>query len=225
MPTNHSRHYREVTAATSADESPVILLEIVHPDLAEPIRVVNDAQDFPYGFDYHWAPGNAVAINAIAVPADDEDGNPGYTGKYYRCITAGVTGAIEPAWPNVVGATVADGTAVWECAGNQFKAIYFRCRKPDDSEGQLPRAELSVDNVGKELVAWIETSGGGKGATCRMMEALRSAPAVIEWDITLDLTDIKISPVEVLGYLGFEDLLNRVAVPFTYRPETAPGIF
>lgn len=225
MPTAHSRHYREVTGATSADESPVILLEIAHPDLAEPLRVVNDVQDFPYGVDHLWAPGQAVAVGAIAVPGYTEDGYPGYTGRYYRCTTAGVTGATEPAWPTVEGGTVADGGAVWECAGNQFKAIAFRFRKPDDTEGQLPRAELAVDNVGREMVQWLEQSGGGKGATVNAMEALRSAPEVIEWDITLDLSDIKLTPVEVSGSLGFEDLLNRQAVPFTYRPETAPGLF
>ena len=114
MSTHHSRHYKEVVGATSADESPVILLEIAHPDLVEPLRVANDVQDFPYGWDYLWTPGKAVALNAIGVPGYMEDGYPGYTGRYYRCVTAGSTGATEPAWPTVVGTTVADGTAVWE---------------------------------------------------------------------------------------------------------------
>lgn len=36
-------------------------------------------------------------------------------GFYYECTTAGVTGATEPAWPIVPGATIADNTATWTC--------------------------------------------------------------------------------------------------------------
>ncbi|MCE5182350.1 MAG: DUF1833 domain-containing protein [Betaproteobacteria bacterium] len=225
MPTTHTRRYRGVVNSTSAQEKPLLMMEIAHPDLAEPIRVVNDTDDFPYGQTHEWQAAKSVLAGAIAIPAELADGTPAYSGRYYLCTTPGTTGATEPAWPSTIGASVTDGTAVWQCAGNQFKALAFRCRKPDDFEKQLPRAELAVDNVGRELVGWLEASGGGKGATCRMIEALRSAPDVIEWEVTMDLSNLKITTPEVLGTLGFEDMLNQIAVPFTYRPDNSPGIF
>lgn len=38
-------------------------------------------------------------------------------GFYYTCTVGGVSGAAEPVWPVVIGATVADGAATWSCTG------------------------------------------------------------------------------------------------------------
>lgn len=38
-------------------------------------------------------------------------------GFFFKCTTAGSTGASEPTWPSVVGTTVTDGTVTWTCAG------------------------------------------------------------------------------------------------------------
>lgn len=219
-----SRQFQETVNSTSADESPLLCLEISHPDLAEPIRVVNDNDDFPYGYANEWLPSHIYTAGQIVVPPAVE-GEPGYNGRYYECVTGGTTGASAPVWPSVINDQVADGTATWKCAGNQFKAMGFRVKKPDDMENQMPQARLAVDNVGRELVGWLEQTGGGRGATCRMMEVLRSDPSIIEWEVTLDLTNIEITTPEVAGTLGWEDLLNRPGVPMTYRPDTSPGLF
>lgn len=218
MARNYSKKWKETTARTGADEAPLLLLEITHADLAEPVRVVNDTDDFPYGVAKLWKPAIAYAVNDIVIPN-------AYNGRYYKCTVAGTSGATEPTWPTTLTQTVADGTATWRCEGNQFRAFAFRAALPDEQDQQLPRAKLAVDNVGRELMQWLESSGGGEGAQCRMMQALRSDPGTIEWDITLDLTNLKATMAEVTGDLGFEDLLNRPGIPFTYRPDTAPGLF
>lgn len=109
--------------------------------------------------------------------------------------------------------------------GNTFTAMAFRATLPDDLEQGNPRATLAVDNVGRELTQWLELSGGGRGATVRMVQVLRSVPNTVEWDVTLDLADVQVNLLEVSGSLGFEDILNLPGIPLTYRPDVAPGIF
>lgn len=114
--------------------------------------------------------------------------------------------------------------------GETFTALAFRPVFPDDFEKQIPRAQLSVDNVGKgpdgnSLAGWLEASGGGEGATVRMMQVLRSDPDTIEWEVTLDLTNVRVSLLEIIGDMGYTDILNRQGVQLTYRPDIAPGIF
>ncbi len=109
--------------------------------------------------------------------------------------------------------------------GDTFTALAFRCKLPDDLEGQLPRAELAVDNVGKELVQWLEASNGGEGAQVKMMQIRRADPNTVEWEQDLDLTNVKMNVQEVTGQLGFEDLLSRPAVTKMYNPVTAPGLY
>lgn len=142
----------------TSGELPLVLLEVNHPGLSEPIRVVGDTED----------------------------------------IT---------------------------CNGNLYVAFPFQISLPDDFDGRLPKATLTIDNVGRELTTWLEASGGGRGATCTIRLVMRAAPNVIEYEIKMDLTNLSIDWLKVSGSLGFEDLLNRPAVQWQIRQDTAPGLF
>ena len=158
MPRNYSLTARRRLSEVSAAEQPLVLLEISHADLPQPVRVVGDTQDL-------------------------------------------VSGA------------------------NTYVAMAFRLVLPDEVRGQQPRARLAVDNVGRELMEWIESSAGGRGAQVRIMMVLRSAPNNIEWEITLELSNISVTPQEVSGELGFPRLLDVPAVQVRADPQTMPGIF
>lgn len=158
MPRAYSAEYKSTLAATSAPESPLILLEIAHSGLVTPVRVVNDTEN----------------------------------------ITS---------------------------CGNEFIACAFRCTLPDDFENQLPKATLAIDNVGKELMYWIEASGGGYGAKARFMQVMRSRPNLIEWEITVNLSNVRATAEEVSGDLGYDNIFTRPAISMRYDTFTAPGIF
>lgn len=109
--------------------------------------------------------------------------------------------------------------------GNTFIAMGFRYQLPDDLEQGNVRARIAVDNVGRDIVQWLEQSYGGAGATVRMMQVLRSDPDTIEWEVTMDLTNVSQNVFEVSGELGFNNLLDQPAVLTTYRVDIAPGLF
>jgi len=155
---NLSTTARKKVNSTAANELPLQLLEIDHPSLITPARLVNDTQDITHN-------------------------------------------------------------------GSVFTALGFKLTLPDDLSQGTPRASLAVDNVGRELTDFIESSGGGKDATVRIILVLRSDPNTIEWEITLSLNNVNMNMLEVSGELGFEDMLNRPASTVTYTPRVAPGIF
>lgn len=149
---------RRQLLATSADEGLMACLEITHPDLVEPIRVVRDTQDL---------------------------------------VARGVT----------------------------FIACPFDLTLPDDIEGQIPQATIQVDNVGRELTQWLEFSRGGQGARCRIILLYRSDPDVFEFDMTMDLTGMKIDNQKVSGNLGFVNTLGQTGVTQIFTPQSAPGLW
>ncbi|WP_427183622.1 DUF1833 family protein [Bordetella bronchialis] len=153
-----STNGRRQLLATSADENLLVCLEIIHPDLAEPIRVVRDTQDLL-------------------------------------------------------------------ARGNTYTACPFDITLPDDIEGQIPQATIQVDNVGRELTEWLEFSRGGQGARCRLILVYRSDPDVFEYDLTMDMTGLKIDNQKVSGNLGFVNTLSQVAVVKVFTPATAPGLW
>lgn len=142
----------------SGDEAPLVLLEINHPALSTPVRVVNDTQD----------------------------------------ITSN---------------------------GNLYIACPFRFVPPDDFENQLPKAKLAVDNVGRDLMYWIETTSGGQGSSINAMTVMRSRPNQIEWSISMNLYNVQVTMKEVTAELGFENLFGKPAVTRQFRPDNSPGLF
>src|SRR5690606_12719183 len=75
--------------------------------------------------------------------------------------------------------------------GNLFAAFAFRATLPDDLDQGLPRAQLAVDNIGRELTHWLEDSAGGADASVRLMQVLRSDPDTIEWEVRLTLKNVQ----------------------------------
>uniref|UniRef100_UPI003340FE0B DUF1833 family protein n=1 Tax=Castellaniella defragrans TaxID=75697 RepID=UPI003340FE0B len=181
--------------ATSAQADLVVCLEITHPDLVVPVRVVNDSQNM------------TVVVNQGGAPVEVE-----------------------------------------------FIACPFDLVLPDDVDGQVPKATLRVDNIGRELTQWLEYSRGGKGARVRILQALRSyggqhkAPEfgpyatdsfaedyahgidIDEWrpfelDMALDMSSIEIDNLAVSSELGYQNTLMLPAVAVRYDPKTSPGVF
>lgn len=158
MPKEYSAQYKSTLAEVNATEAPLILLEINHPQLTQPVRVVNDTQD--------------LLSN-----------------------------------------------------GNTYVGFPFRCVLPDDFENQLPKARLNIDNVSRDLMYWIETSGGGQGSTATFKQVMRSNPDLIEWSIQMSLFNVNVTMQEISAELGFENLFGKPAISLRYTPTTSPGLW
>ena len=114
--------------------------------------------------------------------------------------------------------------------GNTFIGLSFQFSMPDDLEQGLPQASIIIDNVGKppgenSIAEWLEVSDGGKGAQVRIMGVLPSDPDTLEFDMTMNLDNLSVTPVDINGTLGYEDILNLPAVAVQYRPDTSPGLY
>ena len=109
--------------------------------------------------------------------------------------------------------------------GLLFARSRFEAKLLDDYDRRAPRASIVVANTGRELSDWFEQTGGGAGATVRILQAVAIDNAAIDWEMTLDVADVQIDTARVTGRLGFDPLLGRPAVEMRYDPETAPGLF
>lgn len=154
----YSTDFNKTINAVSAAETPLILLEINHPNLSSPVRVVNDTEDL-----------------------------------------------------------VHNGVTFTRCA--------FRITLPDDPDGSLPQAMLELDNIGRELVQWLEVADWSLPTTATLIQVMRSRPNLAEYSITLDMSDISVTPQTVQAKLSFDNLLGLPGMNVSYNSQTAPGLF
>jgi hypothetical protein len=96
---------------------------------------------------------------------------------------------------------------------------------PDEKEKEMPRATLSIDNISRTLTRFFEQLQGGPDTQVRFMQILRSDPDVIEYDITLDLVNVSVSPYRITGTLSYDNLVNKQSVTSVYNKLTSPGLF
>ena len=150
--------YAHALRASAPEAVVLTALEIRHPAIAEPVRVVNDAADH----------------------------------------------VIE---------------------GRTYVGLRFGARFADDIEGQAPRADLVIDNVGRELTQWIERAQGRAGATVRVMQVVVGDADTPEWEMTMDVAHVRLDQERVTARLGFDPLLGRAAVTRRHDPQTSPGLF
>ncbi|RKW27110.1 MAG: hypothetical protein D8B42_09245 [Kingella sp. (in: b-proteobacteria)] len=90
------------------------------------------------------ANNTAYTVGAIVEPA-------GGNGYLYQCTTAGTT-ATPPRFLTTVGATIADGTAVWTCLGKRHA--------PSEIKLALSKAGLDSATAGGALSLGAELKGG-----------------------------------------------------------------
>lgn len=73
----------------------------------------------PQAYDV-WQPNASAPASYIMRPStasESSDGSDHSTGFAYKSgVTAGQTGAVEPAWPTTAGGTVQDGSVTWTAA-------------------------------------------------------------------------------------------------------------
>ncbi|RZS86078.1 DUF1833 family protein [Pigmentiphaga kullae] len=109
--------------------------------------------------------------------------------------------------------------------GNNYVACAFAVQLPSDQDRTTPRARLSIDTLGGDISAFLERTHGGRGAVLKVLQILRSQPDFIEDEFVLDMSNVVAAVPTIQADLGYDDVLNKPGTPYTYRPETAPGLF
>ena len=136
-----------------------------------------------------------------------------------------VVTAIEITHPDVTAPIRAvNDTKDHTIGAHLFVAARFNARLADDADGQAPRAELVIDNVGDVLTRWVELSDGGNGATIKLFQFIANVGS-IEWEVELDVIGMRVTTQSVAARLGFDPMLHRPAVQVRHDPDRSPGLF
>lgn len=108
--------------------------------------------------------------------------------------------------------------------GQEFLGLPFEWTLPEESAGEVGRAQLRMDNVGRELTAEFERLVGRElMATLEVVQ--RATPDVVDFAFTAPMSGLLVNPLSVSAVVGEGDLMRLPAVNVRFDPFTAPGLF
>lgn len=109
-----------------------------------------------------------------------------------------------------------------------FTAFAFDLTLPDQTTTALPRAILSIDNVGQEIVQQLDLAATSQDPIrviyrAYLSDALEEGPQN-DPPLVMTLTGVSATPLRIRGECGFPDLLNRRFPARDYTAEDFPGL-
>lgn len=109
--------------------------------------------------------------------------------------------------------------------GNNYLHMSFGLKRQEDVQNELPKVILTIPNVGRSLVRWIDSSGGGRGASITVMLVRRSDPDTIEERLELGIESVSITTELVTFNLIIQNNLVKRSMKWIYDVKRAPGLF
>lgn len=120
---------------------------------------------------------------------------------------------------------IVNDTQNWVSNGVEYIGVPFGFKLPDDVKGQVPRAVLTLENVGLGITEDLERLQPNDVVMARLMLADRSDPNAIERTYILPMTQVSVNSRTATAQCGYDALLRQQAVRLRYNPFTAPGAF
>lgn len=109
--------------------------------------------------------------------------------------------------------------------GQTYIGLPFEVVPPKESAKEVPRAQIRLDNIGREFVAELEQLEPGAELMATLQCVYRATPDVIEQSFAAPLSSIRADVFSISASMGPSELLRRPAVNIRFDPITAPGLF
>ena len=108
--------------------------------------------------------------------------------------------------------------------GETYLAMPFTLSRQSDVQGELPRVSLTIANIGRSLIKWIDSTNGGRDAEITVLLARRSLQ-VKEEEISFGISSVSINSESVNFNLVIQNNLIKRSIRWIYDKDHAAGLF
>lgn len=116
-------------------------------------------------------------------------------------------------------------TPTFVSRGNPYVALPFAITMPKASAKEVPRSQLRMDNVGREMAADLEALPIGAELRATVEWVHRARPDHVFFGFAAPLTNVVVTVFNLTASIGQGETLRRAAVQRRFDPFTAPGMF
>lgn len=110
--------------------------------------------------------------------------------------------------------------------GENYISTILEFQLQNDIEGELPKAKLTLPNIGRKLVRWIVESYGAEGAEIKVSYIMRSDPDDLLFTIPtiIESTSLNIQTV-TLNLVVLKNNLIQDGINYIFSKRLSAGIF
>lgn len=116
-------------------------------------------------------------------------------------------------------------TPVFVSRGMSFLALPFELTPPKEAAKEVPRAQIRIDNIGRELTADLEALPPGAELVATIEQVYRARPDEVVHSFKATMSGVRVNVFSVTASIGQTDLMRRAAVLRRFDPFTAPGLY
>jgi len=120
---------------------------------------------------------------------------------------------------------VVNDTRDWIIGGQTYTGLPFLVKLPTQVQKENPRAQIRIDNVGRELTAAIESLPVGAALLASLRVVSRATPTLVDYEFISQLSGIQITPTLVTANMGQDDTMRQTTVRVRFDPANAPALF
>lgn len=127
--------------------------------------------------------------------------------------------------PSLDTAYLVNDTRDWTVGSTTYVGLPFGFKLPQSKAGEAPRAQIEIDNVGRELTAELEKLPPGAALLATFAVVSRNDPTVVQYSFSAPLSGVVATVQVITAAVGNDDALRAPAVKMRYDPTNSPGIF
>lgn len=116
-------------------------------------------------------------------------------------------------------------TRDWYISGYEWIAMPFRAKWPSATQGESPRAQLQIDNVGREITGLIDALPVGAIVWAHLKLVSRATPEFATAEFVAPARGFRANMTAITCEVGPDDAMRQSAVRMRFDPTNAPGVF
>lgn len=109
-------------------------------------------------------------------------------------------------------------------SGETYLAMPFSISRQSDVQGELPKVSLTIANIGRSLVKWVDSTNGGRNTKMTIILARRSAQ-IVEESLSLGISSVSVTTQTIRFNLIIQNNLIKRSIRWIYDKEHAAGLF
>lgn len=122
------------------------------------------------------------------------------------------------------GIRIAQDSAGLVFENEEYLPFPMKVKMDNQIQGELPKATITIPNMAKQIVKWIDTTGGARNGMIEVIITRRST-LEREYSVIFEIMEVRVDSNTITFSVAVQNNLNKPSCRWIYSPKRARGLF